>query len=98
MELWFAQIERDLLARGIFPSVADLRTKRLQYIRLHNKTCRLIQWAYSNPKHRIPSCRPESPCLTGVAVVSLALLSSMRRMASVLPATQCIGLETIGNG
>ena len=53
VELWFAKIERDVIARGIFTSAADLRRKLMQYIRLHNKTCQPIQWAYSNPSHRI---------------------------------------------
>jgi transposase len=53
VELWFAKIERDIIARGIFTSVSDLRRKLMQYIRLHNKTCQPIQWAYSNPSHRI---------------------------------------------
>lgn len=53
IELWFAKIERDMIARGIFTSTADLRRKLMHYIRLHNKTCKPIQWSYSNPKHRI---------------------------------------------
>ena len=53
VELWFAKIERDVIARGIFTSASDLRRKLMQYIRLHNKTCQPIQWAYSNPSHRI---------------------------------------------
>ena len=53
VELWFAKIERDVIARGIFTSTPDLRRKLMQYIRLHNKTCQPIQWAYSNPTHRI---------------------------------------------
>ncbi len=53
VELWFAKIERDVIARGIFTSTPDLRRKLMQYIRLHNKTCQPIQWAYSNPSHRI---------------------------------------------
>jgi transposase len=53
VELWFAKIERDMIARGIFTSTADLRRKLMQYIRQHNKSCQPIQWAYSNPKHRI---------------------------------------------
>src|SRR5713226_5843483 len=40
VELWFAKIERDCIARGIFTSTTDLRRKLMQYIRLHNKTCR----------------------------------------------------------
>ena len=53
VELWFAKIERDCIARGIFTSVPDLRRKLMQYIRAHNKTCRPFAWAYSNPRHRI---------------------------------------------
>ena len=37
VELWFAKIERDLLARGIFTSVADLARKIRRYIRHYNK-------------------------------------------------------------
>ena len=54
VELWFAKIERDCIARGIFTSITDLRRKLMQYIRLHNKTCRPFRWAYSSPKRRIP--------------------------------------------
>lgn len=57
VELWFAKIERDMIARGIFTSTADLRRKLMQYIRAHNKTCQPFQWAYSNPKHRITAPR-----------------------------------------
>ena len=53
VDLWFAKIERDVIARGIFSSTADLRRKLMQYIRLHNTTSQPIQWAYSNPSHRI---------------------------------------------
>jgi len=53
VELWFAKIERDCIARGIFTSTADLRRKLMQYIRLHNKTCQPFRWVYSNPKRRI---------------------------------------------
>lgn len=33
VELWFAKIQRDILARGIFTSVADLARKICKYIR-----------------------------------------------------------------
>ena len=49
VELWFAKIERDCIARGIFTSVADLRRKLMQYIRAHNKTCRPFAWATAIP-------------------------------------------------
>lgn len=57
VELWFAKIERDCIARGIFTSTADLRRKLMRYIRVHNKTCQPIQWSYSNVKHRISASR-----------------------------------------
>src|SRR6266536_244844 len=53
VELWFAKIERDCIARGIFTSTTDLRRKLMQYIRLHNKTCRPFRWTYRSPKRRI---------------------------------------------
>jgi transposase len=53
LELWFARIERDCIARGILTSTTDLRRKLMQYIRLHNKTCRPFHWTYRSPKHRI---------------------------------------------
>jgi transposase len=55
VELWFSKIERDLLARGIFTSVADLARKIRRYIRLYNKAPKPIRWAYRNPAHRISS-------------------------------------------
>jgi transposase len=55
VELWFSKIERDLLARGIFTSVADLARKIRRYIRHYNKAATPIRWAYRNPAHRISS-------------------------------------------
>lgn len=53
VELWFAKIERDVIARGIFTSTTDLARKLRQYITLHNKTCQPVAWTYDNPKHRV---------------------------------------------
>ena len=33
VELWFAKIERDVIARGVFTSTADLKHKLMRYIR-----------------------------------------------------------------
>lgn len=55
VELWFAKIERDLLARGIFTSVADLGRKIRRYIRHYNKSAKPVRWSYRNPAHRISS-------------------------------------------
>jgi transposase len=55
VELWFAKIERDLLARGIFTSVANLAQRIRKYIRHYNKVARPIRWSYRTPAHRISS-------------------------------------------
>jgi transposase len=53
VELWFAKIERDLLARGIFTSLPDLARKIRRYITRYNDNPKPIRWTYSNPAHRI---------------------------------------------
>ena len=53
VELWFAKIERDLLARGIFTSLPDLARKIRRYITRYNDDPKPIRWTYSNPGHRI---------------------------------------------
>jgi transposase len=53
VELWFAKIERDLLARGIFTSVADLRRKIRRYLRHYNLDPKPVRWAYADPSRRI---------------------------------------------
>jgi transposase len=53
VELWFAKIERDVLARGIFTSVPDLRRKIMRYIRRYNTTATPVRWSYSNPASRV---------------------------------------------
>jgi transposase len=53
VELWFAKIERDVIARGIFTSVADLRKKLMRYIRQYNKAPRTVKWKYADPSRHI---------------------------------------------
>ena len=55
VDRWFSKIERDLLARGIFTSGADLARKIRRSIRHSNKAPKPIRWAYRNPAHRIGS-------------------------------------------
>src|SRR5262245_11262821 len=55
VELWFSKIERDLLARGVFTSVADLARKIRRYIGRYNMAAKPIRWSYRNPAHRISS-------------------------------------------
>ena len=53
IELWFSKIARDLLARGIFTSLPDLRRKILWSIRKYNDTAKPIRWSYTNVSRRI---------------------------------------------
>src|SRR6202167_1742780 len=53
VDIWFAKIERDVIARGVFTSVADLRRKLMKYIRAYAKRARPIRWTYTDPKRRI---------------------------------------------
>jgi transposase len=52
IELWFAKIERDVIARGVFTSIADLRRKLMRYIRHYNKAPKPIKWTYRDPTNR----------------------------------------------
>jgi len=53
VHLWFAKIQRDLLARGIFTSFADLARKIRKYIRAYAKVARPFRWSFSDPTRRI---------------------------------------------
>jgi len=53
VELWFAKIERDVIARGIFTSLPDLKRKLMRYIRQYNKQPKTVKWKYFDPTRRI---------------------------------------------
>ncbi len=53
VELWFAKIQRDVISRGIFTSVADLGNKLRKYIRAYSKSARPFRWTYTDPNRRI---------------------------------------------
>jgi transposase len=55
VELWFAKIERDVIARGIFTSISDLARKLRRYTNAYSANARPFQWKYSDPARRIPS-------------------------------------------
>jgi len=55
VEIWFAKIERDVIARGIFTSVPDLARKLRRYINAYSAHARPIQWKYSDPTRRVLS-------------------------------------------
>jgi transposase len=56
VEIWFARLEREVIARGIFTSVKDLSRKLLRYIRAYSKTARPFKWKYSDVRRRILPC------------------------------------------
>jgi len=53
VELWFAKIQRDVIRRGVFTSVADLGNKLRKYIRAYSKSAKPFRWTYSDPTRRI---------------------------------------------
>ena len=53
VELWFAKIERDVIARGVFTSVPDLKRKLMRYIRHYNQAPKTVKWKYFDPTRRI---------------------------------------------
>jgi transposase len=55
VELWFAKIERDVIARGIFTSVPDLARKLRRYINAYSAHAKPIRWKYSDPSRRVRS-------------------------------------------
>ncbi len=57
VELWFAKIERDVIARGVFPSLPDLKRKLMRSIRHYNTQPKPVKWKYFDASRRIT---PES--------------------------------------
>src|SRR5258706_15858798 len=55
VELWFAKIERDVIARGVFTSVPDLARKLRRYINAYSANAQPIRWKYSHVTHLIRS-------------------------------------------
>jgi transposase len=53
VELWFAKIQRDVIARGVFTSVADLARKLRKYIRAYATSAKPFRWTYTDPRKRI---------------------------------------------
>jgi transposase len=53
VENWFAKIERDVIARGVFTSVKDLARKLKRYIGHYNHAPKPIKWTYRDPSHCI---------------------------------------------
>ena len=53
VELWFAKIERDVITRGVFTSIADLKRKLMRHIRRYNEQPKPVKWKYFDPTRRI---------------------------------------------
>jgi transposase len=53
VELWFAKIQRDVIRRGVFTSVADLARKLRKYIAAYAKSAKPFRWTYTDPQKRI---------------------------------------------
>ena len=53
VELWFARIERNVIARGIFTSVKDLARKLMRYIHAYSAAAKPFSWKYSDVNRRI---------------------------------------------
>ena len=53
VEIWFSKLQREVIDRGIFTSVTDLRRKIMRYIRLYGKSAKPFRWKYSDPRCRI---------------------------------------------
>jgi hypothetical protein len=53
VEIWFSKIERDVIARGVFTSVTDLKRKLMRYIRKYNDLPKPVKWVDRNPTRRI---------------------------------------------
>jgi transposase len=53
VEVWFSKIERDVIARGVFTSVADLARKLRKYIRAYGKSAKPFRWTYTDASRRI---------------------------------------------
>jgi transposase len=56
VEIWFARIEREVVARGVFTSIRDLARKLMRYIRAYSKTVRPFKWKYSDVRRRVAGC------------------------------------------
>jgi transposase len=53
VEIWFARMEREVIARGIFTSVKDLARKLMRYIQAYSASAKPFRWKYANPRRRV---------------------------------------------
>src|SRR6202140_4697787 len=55
VELWFSKIERDVIARGVFTSLPDLKRKLMRYIRQYHQAPKTVKGRDFDPTRRITS-------------------------------------------
>src|ERR1700723_722613 len=53
VKLCFPKIRRDVIARGVFTSLADLRRKLMKYIHHYNNVPKTVKWRHFDPTRRI---------------------------------------------
>ena len=53
VEIWFSKVECDVIARGVFTSVADLARKLRKYIRAYGKSAKPFHWTYTDANRRV---------------------------------------------
>src|SRR5947209_13797255 len=53
VELWFARIERNVIARGVFTSVKDRARKLMRYIHAYSAAAKPFSSKYSDVNRRI---------------------------------------------
>ena len=53
VELWFSKIERDVIARGVFTWLPDLKRTLMRYIRKYNEQPKPVKWKYFDTTRRI---------------------------------------------
>jgi hypothetical protein len=58
VEIWFGRIQRDVITRAVFTSVADLSRKLMKYIRAYDKLAKPFRWWFGILKWVLP----QVPC------------------------------------
>jgi DDE superfamily endonuclease len=72
VELWFAKIEREVIARGMFTSVPDLARKLRRYINAYSATAAILTENTTGDDHAIPVARKRTTAPKQVAFIQPA--------------------------
>ena len=99
VELWFAKIERDVIARGVFTSVPDLKRKLMRYIRHYNKSAedREVEVLRSHSSHHSQFSR-YSPLPAGrvVEILDAGVREPQLRLAQRAAEALVLAVEPLG--